>query len=335
MWPPSRNALLALGAAGSVATFTLLGYLYLQRRNQGSTAATSPPTTQVLLVDNGSLRPQSYLSLCDMAAAVSASTGIPVTPASARFADKLKSEDIGGRKGEILAGAVRRLAEAGHTDFVILPAFLGPSDTLKTLVPTTFATLSAAFPRITFTLGAPLVVVAEEGDTRVAQALAQGVLDTMAAQGLTPKDTAVVLCDHGSPHADVAAVRGHVAGQLGAILAAHAAAASPPTPFRAPLAQASMERRQGPQYDFCEPMLAKVLASEPYSSGAVVLALLFLSPGAHAGPGGDIAEIVEDAVVGAGKEGRALSVFSTPLLGPKVTGILAQRLLDVTAGKSG
>ena len=278
----------------------------------------------VLLVDNGSLRPSSYLSLCNMASSVAQLTGVPVIPASARFADKLDPKDLDGRSGEILSGVITRLASEGERHFLILPAFLGPSDTLKSLVPATFSRLASTYPGLGFSLASPLVRLGSldgESDNRVAQALLEGVIVTMATHGLVPEDTAVILCDHGSPHPDVAAVRGHVAAQLGALLA------HPSRPrFRAPLSEASMERRPGPEFDFNEPLLEKVLRREPYDRGSVVLALLFLSPGAHAGPGGDIAEIARAAMEEAGREGRSLNVFTTPLLGPKVANILADRL---------
>ena len=71
-----------------------------------------------------------------------------------------------------------------------------------------------------------------------------------------------------------------------------------------------MERRPGPAYAFADPLLENALRdrfdtfaaakatapdTEERSHLLVVVALLFLSPGRHAGPGGDIATILEDA----------------------------------------
>ena len=53
-----------------------------------------------------------------------------------------------------------------------------------------------------------------------------------------------------------------------------------------------MERRDGEEYDFNEPLLEGLLGSEGYER-EVVLSMMFVSPGRHAGPGGDIAKICE------------------------------------------
>ena len=47
----------------------------------------------------------------------------------------------------------------------------------------------------------------------------------------------------------------------------------------------SMERREGTEYDFNEPLLENLLGSEGFEKD-VVLSMLFISPGRHAGPGG-------------------------------------------------
>ena len=57
---------------------------------------------------------------------------------------------------------------------------------------------------------------------------------------------------------------------------------------------ACMERREGSEFDFNDPLLAHALDHYAISSGVVVVALLFLSEGRHAGANGDIEEIVAD-----------------------------------------
>ena len=106
---------------------------------------------------------------------------------------------------------------------------------------------------------------------------------TARSQGWTrPK---VVLVDHGSPQAAVAEVRNRLGEQVRAELVNEVEA----------LVVASMERREGDAYAFNEPLLATVLRAPLFNQGKVVIALQFLSPGRHAGPGGDIAEICEAA----------------------------------------
>ena len=55
-----------------------------------------------------------------------------------------------------------------------------------------------------------------------------------------------------------------------------------------------MERREEEEYAFTEPLLENILGSEGFKKD-VILSMLFISPGRHAGPGGDIAEICEEA----------------------------------------
>lgn len=54
-----------------------------------------------------------------------------------------------------------------------------------------------------------------------------------------------------------------------------------------------MERKDSPEYDFNEPLLENVFDIENWHSGDVIIALLFLSDGRHAGPKGDIAHILD------------------------------------------
>jgi hypothetical protein len=94
-----------------------------------------------------------------------------------------------------------------------------------------------------------------------------------------------VLCDHGTPLATVTAVRDRLGGLLASALGEEVSDA----------AVASMERREGDAYAFNEPLLATRLRTAPFNHGQVVVALQFLSPGRHAGPGGDVATICAEA----------------------------------------
>jgi hypothetical protein len=87
------------------------------------------------------------------------------------------------------------------------------------------------------------------------------------------------------------------------------------------VAVASMERRPEPEFAFAEPLLAGLLRDKNFGHGQVVLALQFLSPGRHAGPGGDIAEIC----AGAMRAQPGLRVVPTGLVGED------ERLADVLA----
>lgn len=88
-----------------------------------------------------------------------------------------------------------------------------------------------------------------------------------------------------------------------------------------------MERREGDEFAFNEPLLAKILATAPFDAGEVVVALQFLSPGRHAGPGGDVAEICAHAEADAAARGVVLRTAMTATLAddPCVDKILARR----------
>lgn len=165
---------------------------------------------------------------------------------------------------------------------------------------------------------ADALVVPDEVPQELAAALADRVRATAAERGWrSPK---VVLCDHGTPLRSVTAVRDRLGELLAAELGDEAEA----------VAVASMERRPGDDYAFNEPLLATRLASAPFDGGDVVVALQFLSPGRHAGPGGDVAEICAAAEEAARRAGRELRIAMTATLADddRVVEVLARRGRD-------
>ena len=87
-----------------------------------------------------------------------------------------------------------------------------------------------------------------------------------------------------------------------------------------------MERREGTEYDFNDPLLETLLEQKKASgSSCVILAQLFLAPGRHAGPNGDISEICAPFI----KKGMEIS--RTPTLGNHrlILEILAERLNEL------
>ena len=87
-----------------------------------------------------------------------------------------------------------------------------------------------------------------------------------------------------------------------------------------------MERRDGPAYDINGKLLEEVLQELAGESSVrpVVLSMLFLSPGRHAGKDGDIEQICAAAC----KRHPGLEVRITPLVGehPLLIEILLDRL---------
>ena len=94
------------------------------------------------------------------------------------------------------------------------------------------------------------------------------------------------------------------------------------------VAAASMERRPGPKYAFCEPLLESVLRIPQWCQHPlVIVALLFLGPGKHAGAGGDIAQIIAEAAAVATGLGQSPLVLTTDLVGghPLLLDVLVDR----------
>ncbi|HEY9248411.1 MAG TPA: cobalamin biosynthesis protein CbiX [Rariglobus sp.] len=229
------------------------------------------------------MRAESTLSLRKVAAALGMRTGMPVQAVSLLHSSNVPAEALGGEPARLLEPALTaHFDRFPEGEALLVPLFFGPSAALTEYVPARLASLRTRYPGARVRLARWLVEPAE-GDRRMAAILAEQVRSTARAQGWSrPK---VVLVDHGSPQAAVAAVRNHLGAQLRLELGDEIDA----------LAVASMERREGAAYDFNDPLLAAALRTPPFDRGEVVVALQFLSPGRHAGPGGDIAEICRAA----------------------------------------
>jgi len=263
---------------------------------------------QVLLVDNGSLAPSATLRLRELAGPLAGKIGRPVAPVSMLHSSGVPVAQLGGVSAEILAPALTRRLDQGVSEFVVVPLFFGPSVALTEYLPATVAQLRWNFPKLDVRLAPPLF---DANDGRLAQILADQVRATAsAAGGVSPQRVALV--DHGSPTRAVTDVRDRLAEQLAAVLGAGFV-----------VAPASMERRDGAAYDFADPLLAALLRKPGWDAGDVVIALQFLLPGRHAGPGGDVEKICRAAEVASGR----LRTRPTALVGehPLLIDILADR----------
>jgi sirohydrochlorin ferrochelatase len=259
------------------------------------------------LFDNGSLRAASTLSLRRIAGWLrSRLDGTEVRAVSLLHSSAIDAAELGGERAELLEPALAAAVARGENDFVLLPLFFGPSAAVTEYVPERLLALRKKFPGLQARVARWLVDITAADDMRMADILAEGA--RQAAAGLGWSRPKVVLVDHGSPQRNVAAVRDFLGGQLQQRLGGV-------------VAVASMERRPEPEFAFTEPLLAGLLGSKNFSQGEVVVALQFLSPGRHAGPGGNIAEIC----AGAMQAQPGLRVISTGLVGED------ERLADVLA----
>lgn len=266
----------------------------------------------ILLVDNGSSRPDSTLNLRRIAARLAERVGEPIRPVSLLHADRVAAERLDGRPAEILAPTLRRLVSDGRRDLRILPLFFGPSRALTQFVPEVAAEIAAELGPFRLEV-APELCPLPTGEPRLIEILADNL--DLAAAGAAIEPRRVVLVDHGSPIPEVTAVRRRLALGLAARLGPNVR-----------LEEAVMERRPEPEYDFNGPLLEDLLSrlAEMDRETPILLSMLFLSAGRHAGPDGDIAQIR------ARIEARfpPLRIETSPLVGshPGLIEILAGRL---------
>jgi hypothetical protein len=280
------------------------------------------PVPLTFLMDNGSLEPAATLGLRRLAAQLGERLGTRVEPVSLLHSSAVPAEKLGGAPAEILEPALERRLTAGQSDFLIVPLFFGPSGALTDYLPKRLAHLRTKHPSLNVRVAAPLFA---PGDDRLARILADQVRAVGARLGRARagvdeprpyKQTAgfhVALVDHGSPAKAVTDVRNELACQLAGHLGPDYT-----------VAPASMERREGAAYDFCEPLLEKLLRSTGWNAGEVIVAMQFLLPGRHAGPDGDVAEIC-----------RAAETASGGALRTTMTGLVAEHplLVDILADR--
>ncbi|HVU22876.1 MAG TPA: CbiX/SirB N-terminal domain-containing protein [Opitutus sp.] len=271
-------------------------------------------TKRVLLVDNGSLEPAGTLQLRRIGAALEARTGVGVEPVSLAHSDRIAAECLDGQSAELFGAGLERVLNEGATEIMVAPLFVGPSHAITRWLPALIEERVKGRDSVSVKVTAPLWIAKEK---RLAEMLAEDVRAAVAG-GATGARVAVV--DHGSPAREVTAARDAVAAQLRELLGDAVAN----------VAACSMERREGAEFDFNEPLLERLLARAEWRRGPLVVALLFVAPGRHAGPGGDVERIVRAA---RGDDWH--NVRFTRVLGehPRLVEILADRVRD--AGEVG
>lgn len=224
---------------------------------------------RTILADNGSLNPEATLGLRRLARELSSRLGRPVDPVSVLHSDKVDAALLGGVPAVTFESYARRAKAEGVGTLEVFPLFVGPSLALTEFLPE-----RAAAVGIELEVRPALAAPGRE------DALAAILEDNLRSTGWTTGSGTVLLCDHGSPLPAVTAVREDLAARLRRRLGL----------AEADLVGCAMERRDGAQYAFNEPMLADAIR---HARGRAVVLMLFLLPGRHAGPGGDVAGICD------------------------------------------
>lgn len=274
------------------------------------------PAPIVFLVDNGSLRPSATFGLRRLAACLSERTGLRVEAVSLLHSHKIEPERLDGVPATIVRRRFRELIEAGERSFVILPLFLGPSLALEDYLPKLVLEAQEAQPDVVVTIADPLTGTdVAAPDIRLAEMLADHVRAMLRARNW--QGAKVALVDHGTPARPVNQVRNAVAEQLQALLKVDSCVVK----------ACSMERREGDEYAFNEPLLERAGQVAGFAGGDLIVAMFFLLPGRHAGEGGDVAEICEGLM----GSGGFREVCTTPLLAehPRMLEVLEDRLRAV------
>lgn len=228
--------------------------------------------SRILLVDNGSYEPAATLMLRKLAQEVGVLIKQEVRPVSVMHSDKIDPGQLEGRPAVIFVEAVRQAKADGIGELVVLPLFIGPSRAITEYLPEVFAKADAGAMRLTVRP----TLFGDDGMELMCM-----LADNLRATGWKPGDGTVLLCDHGSPIVEVSRIRDALARSLREELGLS----------DGELVACSMERREGDEYAFNEPLLEKALTR---TEGACVILMLFILPGRHAGPGGDVETIVRE-----------------------------------------
>jgi len=235
-----------------------------------------------LLVDNGSHRAESTLSLRGIAKLLGERVGAIVHPVSLLHSTRVDSQELEGRPAQIFEPFIKARRAEGVNSFLIVPFFFGHSAAIYEYLPQRVVELRKGWPELEVRVASSMVKMEDPEDHGVATIL--GDLVKKKAREAELERPAVTLVDHGTPRVAVNEVRNHLAAQLRGVLGEAVSVVAP----------SSMERREGADYDFNEPLLENILGSQGFKK-EVVVAMLFSSPGRHAGPGGDIAQICDAA----------------------------------------
>lgn len=245
--------------------------------------------TSHFLVDNGSLRPAATLALRRVAALLSTDAAVQVDPVSLLHSSKVPADDLGGIPAETFERALKLRLREGIRRIRVLPFFIGESRAITDYLPQVVEKVRQR-TGIDFSceLLPPLCPFGQGEYPMLVEELVARITAVRAAAPDCHHPLNVLLVDHGSPEPRVGAVRDRIAASLQAHFT------SRPELGVCSVQPCSMERREGPEYDFNEPMLDAVTATCD-SRRPTIVALLFLSPGRHAGPDGDVATICRKA----------------------------------------
>ena len=241
----------------------------------------------VVLVDNGSLRPEVVLGLRRLASDLEGALGFPVWAASYAHSNRIDPDALGGCPGLLLSDCLEMLTVKGARWIGVQPLLLASGSAIyRGIRKTVDSFLDRVDGKCRVDVAPALCDASEVRELTIAKIIASRVEEVLrSASGESRVEVDVVVVDHGSPFREVAAVRNELAVDVGQLLQRGVVSRVIP---------ASMERRPGDEYAFNDPLLEPLLLSLESRPGyRVVVAMAFLQEGRHADPGGDVAMICE------------------------------------------
>jgi sirohydrochlorin ferrochelatase len=228
----------------------------------------------IVLIDNGSLEPAATFNLRTVATQLSAAVGVHVHPISWKHSDRISLAALDGDTAAwTLLPWMAAQRAAGERDFVFIPFFISAQGAIGSALRQDLEKLQTPAAPFRFTFTASLAST----DT-IPRIVAARIRQTIKTAEITLTPPPVIVVDHGGPSPLSAALRNQIADMVRLLLGSTVG----------PVVAASME---GEEHPHNHPVLADQLRAPGFNTGPVIIALLFLSPGRHAGPGGDIAQI--------------------------------------------
>ena len=219
------------------------------------------------LIDNGSLEPAAHLNLRAVAAALSTRAGTVVHAVSWKHSDRIAAAALGDTPAWTFAPFVRGMVALGQREFVFVPFFISQQGAIGSALRCDLEELRTELPDFEFAFTDGL---AARGT--IPAIVSARIREVIASRQLIAPP--VIVVDHGGPSSASATLRDELAKEIRHQLGASIGS----------LAAASMEGSH-------PPLLADQLRAGGFAGRDVVVAPLFLSPGRHAGPEGDVAQI--------------------------------------------
>ena len=264
-----------------------------------------------LLVDNGSLRPEAVLSLRKIAHQLGSECSHEVIPVGLLHSNKIDKSKLNGVSAETVGTFLSSKKAHDESNLLVLPFFLGPSLGVTEFLVEKLVIWKKEKGGRSFQI---LTCLHSYDDMKLAEALTSETIRVIEDEGLDCPHIAMV--DHGTPIIEVNRVREDIGKSLEEMIGAKVSG----------FATCSMERRDGDEYNFNEPLLEAVL-DEWGNAGVreIVVSLFFLLSGRHAGKGGDLEDIFDKAK----SKFPGMKISSTQPLGgnPLIYKILRDKLV--------